>query len=156
MVVARSLSPRERGDGGMGLEILQRSAEILEQGGDQISRHAIADEDALDDEVFAIRRHAVGGDLPTTHSQAVGEIVETERDIGTVLDFPAYAGDAAMRVTSKEDFEGAELGEFRGKKLSRIVARLVDFAVALAAEAEILLLFILIFIPFLINFSIAL
>ena len=43
-----------------------------------VSRKAVPDQDALDDEVFAIGRHGIGGNEPAALTQTVGEVVKGE------------------------------------------------------------------------------
>ena len=42
------------------------------------SREAVADEDALDDEIFAIGRHGIGRNEPAALAQPIGEVVQGE------------------------------------------------------------------------------
>jgi len=44
-----------------------------------VPREAVADQDALDDKLFAVRGHRVGGNEPAALSQSICEIVESER-----------------------------------------------------------------------------
>ena len=43
-----------------------------------LRREAVADEDALDHEIFAVGRHRVGRNKPASLAQSIGEIVEGE------------------------------------------------------------------------------
>jgi hypothetical protein len=41
-------------------------------------RETVANQNALDDEVFAVGRHGIGGDEPAALTQSIGEVVEGE------------------------------------------------------------------------------
>jgi hypothetical protein len=54
-------------------EMVQRALHFAEKLEGHCPREAVADEDALDDEIFAVGRHRVGGNEPAALAQSIGE-----------------------------------------------------------------------------------
>ena len=71
MIVAASLAFGERLGHRMPLEQGQRSADIVQEQFAEVTAHAVAYEDALDDQVLPIGRDGIGGNLPSAAAQAV-------------------------------------------------------------------------------------
>ena len=114
--------------------MVQRGLHFDEKLVGHFSREAVADEDALDDEIFAIGRHGVGRNQPAALAQSIGEVVEREARGCGVFQFPAQAGDPAVAVVN--DLEGPELGDLFGEIAAQLRTLRLDFAVALFAEAQ--------------------
>ncbi len=59
-------------------ECVESSLHFNEELVGHLPREAVADKDALDDEIFTVGRHGVGRNQPASLAQAIGEIVEGE------------------------------------------------------------------------------
>ena len=55
-------------------EMLHSAPDIVDQQASQISAHAKAGEDPLDNQVAAVR-HGIGRDLPSAYAQTVCEVI---------------------------------------------------------------------------------
>ena len=109
-------------------ELVQHALHFDEQLLSHFPRKAVADEDALDHEVFAVGRHGVGGHKPTTFAQLVGEIVEREGRRCRVFELPAEAGDSTL--AGVDDVEWTEPCDLVGEILAECRALCLDLAVA--------------------------
>jgi len=77
--------------------VIERASHLFEEGVGHLAGEAVADEDALYDEVFAVGRHGVSGNEPAAFAEAIGEVVEGEVGGCGVFEFPAEAGCAVGR-----------------------------------------------------------
>src|SRR5210317_285092 len=121
-------------DDRIALEVVDAALEILDQQVCQITAEAVPDQDAHDDQVLPLRRHAVGGDLPAAAANPVGQVEQVEARIGAFLEGPAHRRDTAAAVV--DNLEDAELLDFVGEILGRVVAGLVDLAVSFNTQAQ--------------------
>ena len=96
------------------------------------SRKAVADEDALDDEIFAVRWHGIGRNQPAAPPQPVGVVIEGEARGNGVFQFPTQAGNSSVAVVN--NLEGSEAAYLFGEIAAQVITTVLNFAVALFAE----------------------
>ena len=126
----RASSPRRQARGWSAFrrmlgEVVQDALHFEQKLVGHLSREAVADEDALDDEIFAVGRHGVGRNQPAALAQSIGEVVEREARGCGVFQFPAEAGDSAVAVVN--NLEGPELGDLFGEIAAQCVTLAFGF-----------------------------
>jgi hypothetical protein len=62
----------------MSVKVLQDTLHFEEELVCHLSRETVADENALDDEILAVRWHGIGRNEPAAITQSSGEVVEGE------------------------------------------------------------------------------
>ena len=70
-------------------QVVKRALHFEQKLVGHFSREAVADQNALDDKIFAIRRHGVGRNQPAALAQSIGEVVEGKTRRCGVFQFPA-------------------------------------------------------------------
>src|ERR1700728_2691500 len=97
-------------------------------------REAVTDEDALNDQIFTVRRHGVRGNKPAALAQQIGDLIEREWGRGGVLQLPAKARDATGSVIN--DFKRSQRCDFDREFSSDGGALRLNITVTLLAEAQ--------------------
>ena len=59
-------------------EVVERALHFEQKFVGHCRREAVADQDALDDEIFAVGRHGVGRNQPAALAQSIGVVIERE------------------------------------------------------------------------------
>src|SRR5579863_4454571 len=99
----------------MALEQRDRTAKVFQQQVAQVAADSVANKDALDYEILAVRRHRIGGHLPSARPQAIGKVVKREAVVGTLPEPPADRGQAPVSVMN--DVERPQLADLGGEVL---------------------------------------
>ena len=116
------------------LKVRNATLEVCDQQVGQIAADPVTHQDAHDHQVFPVGRHAVGGNLPAAHANPVGEVVEVETGIDALFKRPAHGRNAAASVV--DDVKQTQLLDLIGQIVGRVVAGLLDLAVAFLAQAQ--------------------
>src|ERR1700691_2124153 len=95
------------------LQMLDGAAHLEEKLFSHFAREAVTDQDTLDDKVFPVWRHGIGGNEPAALAQASGYVRERERRGCGVFQLPAKTRDSACSVI--DNFKWAECGDLDGE-----------------------------------------
>src|ERR1700735_2885123 len=98
------------------LQMLDGAAHFNQKLLSHFASEAVSDQDALNDEIFAIGRHGIRRNQPATIAQPIRYIIKREGRGDGVLQFPAKAWDAADSVI--DNFKRAEFSDLTGEILS--------------------------------------
>jgi hypothetical protein len=134
MVVRTGLRARQREFCRMLGEMIKRCSHFDQQ----FVRHGLGepvpDEDALNHQIFAIRRHGVGRNQPSALAQAIGKIVERKAGGHRVFELPTEPRYTALAIVN--NFEDVELSDLVGQVAPQLTTPALDCTITALAQAE--------------------